>query len=518
MYFFSSIGGFLLGVLLRSFFVVPTSFVFLLLLFAGTLFVLGHFVIHSKTLRIGAFIFLMITLGVFRFALHTEEPSPLLTSFLNQNVQIEGIIGEEPKQRENGIRLIVGVDTVNELKDTQLTRIVTTAPFGPTYRYGDRVRIEGLLKKPEAFETDTGRIFAYDEYLRKDAVFFSIQSTTVTLANSGEGRWLIEKLFAIKHFLIEGVERVVPEPHASLVGGIVFGVEDALGESLLSVFRRSGLIHIVVLSGFNVAIAADWFMHLAQFLPQQSRSLFGAGGIILFALLTGASATTVRASIMALLVLFARSTARRYSIVRALGVAIFCMVLYNPYILVFDLSFQLSVLATLGLMYLAPLLEEKLTVFPMAFGIRGLTAATLSAQIAVLPILAYKIGELSLVGLPANILALPVIPFAMGIGFATGVLATIATPLAFPFGFITYGLLSYVIFIASFVAGLPGAALVIPPFPVFIVLVFYGILIFIYGKTHNSAPEGALLCVLKMKSLSLDTKQNQNNEQKCRDM
>ncbi|MEK7147475.1 MAG: ComEC/Rec2 family competence protein, partial [Patescibacteria group bacterium] len=103
----------------------------------------------------------------------------------------------------------------------------------------------------------------------------------------------------------------------------------------LEKFRTVGVIHIVVLSGYNITIVAEFIMRLLAFLPRAARLAGGALAIILFAVMTGGSATIVRASLMAILVVVARATGRIYGITRALLLAGFLMVLHNPKILVF---------------------------------------------------------------------------------------------------------------------------------------------------------------------------------------
>lgn len=219
---------------------------------------------------------------------------------------------------------------------------------------------------------------------------------------------------------MDSISSVVPEPHASLLGGLVFGAKRSLGTELLDKFRTAGVIHIVVLSGYNVTIVADAIMRALSFLPQTFSMMFGGAGIILFAIMTGGNATIVRASVMALLVVIARATGRVYEITVALIVAGFLMILHNPKILAFDASFQLSFLATLGLVYLAPLLERYFHFVPKKFQIREFALSTTATQLFVLPFLLYRIGEISLVALPANILILAFVPLTMFFWFSCG--------------------------------------------------------------------------------------------------
>jgi competence protein ComEC len=291
---------------------------------------------------------------------------------------------------------------------------------------------------------------------------------------------------------MESLERAVTEPAAGLGEGLLLGVKRALGEDLEEAFRRAGIIHIVVLSGYNVMIVAEAIMRLLSFffLPR-TRMLIGVAGIVTFALLVGLSATVVRASIMAILVLIARATGRIYAIVRALMLAGAIMLIINPYLLAFDPGFQLSFLATLGLIFLAPLFERRFGLFPTTLQIREFVTATIATQIFVLPLLLYLIGEFSVVAVIVNVLVLPMVPVAMFLTFVTGVAGTFIAPLATVLGFAAYLSLEYIIALAEFFAALPLATFRVPAFPFSVVVLAYaGITYLIYiAVTQSKEPE-----------------------------
>lgn len=216
----------------------------------------------------------------------------------------------------------------------------------------------------------------------------------------------------------------------------------------------------------------------------------GSLSIILFAIMTGASATIVRASIMALLVIVARATHRTYAITRALFLAGFFMILHNPKILVFDSSFQLSFVATLGLIYLAPKIEQYFKLVPTKWQLREFATATVATQLFVLPLILYKMGELSLVALPVNMLILASVPLTMLFGFLTGMVGFIHIILSLPFAYVTHALLTYQLKVVDLFASLPFASLHIAPFPFWLALLIYigyGILIW---KLYKIKPRG----------------------------
>jgi competence protein ComEC len=346
--------------------------------------------------------------------------------------------------------------------------------------YGDRIEIKGTLKLPESFDTDTGRVFDYAGYLKARGVSEVLYRAKIEVLAHGEGNGVLLKLFTLKRGFMDALERAIPEPAAGLGEGLLLGVKRALGEDLEETFRTVGIIHIVVLSGYNIMIVADSVMRfLALFFLPRTRLIIGILTIVLFAILVGLSATVVRASMMAVLVLIARATGRQYAVLRALALAGTVMLVINPYLLVYDPGFQLSFLATLGLILLSPELEIRMPRIPSTLGIRGYLATTLGTQLFVLPVLLYSMGTLSFVSVLANVLVLPMVPIAMFLTFITGIVATIIAPLGIFVGFIAHLSLSYIIKIAELLSTIPFAAVTIPAFPWWGIVIMYAFIIWL---------------------------------------
>ena len=165
--------------------------------------------------------------------------------------------------------------------------------------------------------------------------------------------------------------------------------------------------------------------------------------IILFVILTGASASVVRAAVMGLLLSFAHGYGRLYDQKNSIILAGAVMIYHNPLTLVFDIGFQLSFAAVLGLIYLYPWLESRSYKISKLGVIKELILMTLSAQIAVAPLLIYYFGNFSLISLPANILILPFIPAAMLAGFITGLVGIIYQPIGQFIGYIAWAITTY---------------------------------------------------------------------------
>ena len=168
-----------------------------------------------------------------------------------------------------------------------------------------------------------------------------------------------------------------------------------------------------------------------------------------------------------------------------LAVAAFAILAFAPGE-IFDPGFQLSVLATLGLIVFTPLFAEKLTWVPEKFLLREIAASTLGTQLAVLPLLLYQSGQLPIYALPANLITLVVVPFAMLFSLVAGLAGIFLGPLAIPLGFPAYLLLEYIISAAQIIADLPYASISIGAFNAAWMIIAYAIIFLIAARLHGN--------------------------------
>jgi len=441
------ISGFAVGIFFRSFFELGWSFAMLILAVGIFLFLFSRLKPGDTQVFISIFI-LTFGLGVLRYEIKdTSAISAELKPKIGHEVLLKGFIAEEPDERENSTRLIFKSETGDKI-------LLVTNRY-PEFSYGDMAEVGGTLEEPDNFAD-----FDYKAYLAKDDVFIEMVFPEIKKIGSGAGWKGKHVLLGLKNKYLENLSEVLPEPQASFIGGLTIGARKSMRAEILEQFRKVGVIHIVVLSGYNITIVAKAFAGvLGSFLPRVFAAGFGMLGIFLFAILAGASATVVRASIMASILYFAGLSGKVYQAKVALFAAGFLMLLYNPKILRFDLGFQLSFLASIGLLYFSPYFEKFVQWLPKKFNLREYGLATLSAQVAVLPVLLQNSDSLSLFSLPANLLILIFVPATMFFGFLSGVLAWIHLWVAYPFSWVTYFLSSYELWIASFFANLPFSSL-----------------------------------------------------------
>lgn len=428
------------------------------------------------------------SLGGLRMEMAKGGGHPLDAS-IGKNISLSGIICDEPAIRESSQGLCL------ESEDRARTgndKILLNAGKFPLYAYGDTVQVFGRLDMPRNFLTyEGGPEFDYVSYLAKDGIRYSMSRPKIRKTASGKGFWLISALINIKSAFMDRIGRLIPEPQASLVGGLLLGEKGALPKDVVDDFKRSGLTHILVLSGSNVTVVAESLLKIFAIFPRAVGQSLGASSIVLFAIMTGASATTVRATLMALIGLLAQATARKYDVVRALIIAASVMLMQNPRILVFDISFQLSFLATIAVIFVSPVVKERLTFIPEKFGMREIMSMTISTQLFTLPFIFYKMGEISIIALVPNLLVLPIVSLAMLGGFIAGTLGFVWMPLALPAALATKLMLSYMLTITHFFSSFPLATIQASiSVPLLVLSYFFLVLglIFLRRKENNSRP------------------------------
>lgn len=420
---------------------------------------------------IAAAAFAAAALGILRSEFFLQaELQETLPSYVGSMAVVEGEVINDPEQRATSVHANIRVATINAKEGSGT--LLAELPRDTELSYGDVVRIRGVLEIPQAFETAGGRLFDYPGYLRVRGISAVMPHATLQ-ARQLSGFSLQGFLFSLKHAFERSLGRLFPEPDNALLEGILLGERAGLPPELTDAFIRSSLIHVVVLSGYNISIVSIAVLHALSFLPQALGLSVGGIAMVLFALMTGAGAATVRALVMALIALLARYLDRPSIAMRSLALAAAGMAAWNPLELLGDPSFTLSVLATFGLIALSPSVERRLLFLPERFGLRSIAASTIAVQIFVLPALLYFTGILSLLALPANVLALPVVSAAMGFGFLAGMLGFLHWTLGFAPALVADLLLRWMMLIANTAAAVPWGSWVVPAFPAWLVALVY---------------------------------------------
>ncbi len=467
-YYYWYTGGlsFLLGIVAGSFFRVPYFYLYLFLLIAlASLFIWPRFLL----VKMMAAVVLGVVLGMARW----QSAWPALTTervewYQGREVKLLGIVAAESEQRMDKQKVILQVKKIDNQLGTG--RVLLTLPLFPRYDYGDVLLVKGKIKQPPTFAD-----FAYDKYLARFNVYAVSYYPQVSRLGEGEGSWLLLRLLDFKEKLVKQVNLLFPEPAASFLGGLLWGAKRSIPPAVMENFNLTGTTHIVALSGYNIMVLAAIVFWLAPWLGINRRLAYWLVivVIIFFVIITGLPASVVRAAIMGILTISAYRFGGGHKIGSILLLAAVVMCAVNPKILLYDVGFQLSFLATIGLIYLAPFLQPYFYWLPPKLAVRESVITTLAAIILTTPLVIYQFGRLSLVALPANLLILFVIPIIMAVGFVAVVVSFVHFAAGQLLAWSALLLLDYPLVITEWLAKLPFAALTVSRLPSWFLLVLY---------------------------------------------
>jgi ComEC/Rec2-related protein len=493
-FFFMGVGVFALGVLLRTFIEVPWQCSALGVFFTALCFLFAFFEQKSeaRTLAVAiACILLAGLFGIIRAAFAEQTLPQVFQPLINTHISLMGALVADPDVREKNQQLVVLVD-----EDNVRTRILAFAPLGHTYVYGEEVTVSGTLTLPAPFSTDTGRVFRYDHYLAKRAIFSDITRAGVQEVAPPEGfiNACVDALFEIKHIFVRGLTRALPNPFGELATGLLTGDQHTIDDSILTMLELAGLVWVIVLSGYHVTIIAEGIMRAFSFLPRRFALMLAGLGVALIVFATGASAPSLRGSIMAGFALFAEGTGRRYDSLRALAATLVIVLLWNPLLLAYDQGFELSLIVTPAIILGMPLLEARLLWIKSKL-LREVISVSVIAQLACLPLIVWQEGQLEVWAIPANMFVTAFVPLVMLLSVIAGFggVLPISASIALLIGFPAYCLLYFILAVARISASLPYANLTVPPFSFAFVVIAYVLLIGIgwWMKTQLPASKDA---------------------------
>ena len=427
---------------------------------------------HKHEKRFVFFCLIFFIFGGLRFnlALPTDTADNI-GYYNNSRKEFTGVVSAEPDVRMSAAQYFVSPQNLQG-------KVLLKAALYPRYDYGDKLKINCVLKKPAIFLDST---FNYEKYLSRYGVQSTCSNAQINKISSGNAGMAMGLILRLKAKVQEMISSLWPEPKASFLAGLLYGSKSGLPEDLSDNFNRTGVTHIIAVSGFNITIIVTALMFILIRIGLYRQQAFWAVVLstVVFVFFTGVSASVVRAAIMGLAVLAGQYIGRGAQTGRLLVFTAAVMVLLNPYILWWDAGFQLSFLSTLGLVYISPLLnniflKDESTAFA-SFTESFIT--TLSAIIATMPLILYQFGRLSIVAPLVNILILWLVPWLMLMGFLSVLFGFIFFPLGQILAWITGFGLSYVIMVVNWFGSKKWAAVDFR-LPLWGMIIIYGAIIF----------------------------------------
>jgi len=431
-------------------------------------------------------------LGAWWFQFRQPNIDAFHVAFYNDRsyeILVTGTLAEPPDYRDTYTNLHLNVEAVDSGSGDMPVHgfVLVRVPALAAYEYGQRVRVRGNLKTPPEDEE-----FSYRDYLARQNIhaYMSIANVTVLPGNGGNPFFV--QIYKLKEKLLANTYRLYHDPEASLLAGILFGVDTGLTRKLQDAFKNTGTSHIIAISGFNIAIIAGIFFSIFKnMFGEKLGAAFAITGIIFYTLLVGADAAVVRAAIMGSLSLLARQLGRRNDGLNMLAAVALVMSINNPLVL-WDVGFQLSFFATLGLIiYAEPFSNftsnliskiSKQDTSMFAKIINENVVLTFAAQLTTIPIMAYQFKRISLISFIANPFILPAQPAVM----IAGGLAVFTSLVIFPLGqlmaWFAWPFAAYTIRIVELFDRVPHASIYLGDSSIWIVLTVY---IALFSVTFN---------------------------------
>ncbi|MDQ5962311.1 MAG: Competence protein [Patescibacteria group bacterium] len=360
---------------------------------------------------------------------------------------VQGEIIREPEMRDTYQRVIVALDTKHAYVEVY-------APLYPRFSVGSTVEVTGTIKEPEVlFPHEGQKSFDYVSYLRNKNIGSQMLYPKVVVV-SETAYSFGAKLKHVKSVLTDNLNKHIRYPASTIASGILFGAND-IPKDLHEIFRITGVSHIVVLSGFNIAIIVSFVLLVLRYVPLIFRISIALLFVLMFVVMVGGEASVIRATLMAIISLLAVAIGRQYIAKQALLVSLFVITMYDPYALLHDVSLHLSFIATAGIIYLGEIFSRLLDKFRLPNFFRDILSTTIAAYIATLPYQMYVFGQVSLYALFTNMIIVPLVPVAMFLSGVTILVSYLSTALPLFFGTVTSLFIDGMISFASFISVLP---------------------------------------------------------------
>ncbi len=442
-------------------------------------------IFNSKMTIIG-FCFLFFIFGIFYLQKSFSKQYILqIYNDTKEELILKGIVVNDLDSKKNSKKIIFEVHEIlnqNFKFNIKEKILLQLSSFATDYQYGNELEIKTKLTTP--FEI---KDFSYKNYLSQYDINSIAYYPKTKLISKNKGNNIQKNLFFIKNKFKDKILSIMSQPESSFLAGLLIGSREDIPSQLINSFNITGTTHLIALSGYNITIIGIVLMSLfcALYFSRSLSFWLTIIVIIFFVLLTGAEASVVRAAIMGVLVLLSKKIGRLENITNAIVFTACLMLLFNPKILRYDISFQLSFFATLGIVYVSPILFKKgFYKIPNILELRESFLMTISAQIMTFPIIIYNFGQLSLIAPITNVLVLPVVPLSMLCGFIATIVGFFWFWLGKFIGFFAWIFLAYEIKTIKLFSEIPFAAIKIK-IHWLIVLWFYCLIVFWIWKNQK---------------------------------
>ena len=394
--------------------------------------------------------------------------------------------------------------------------------------YGDKIFITGEFQEPQGMRNEGG--FNYKEYLKSLNIYGSVKAKNIKVIEKIKGNIFMNFIYKISDEIKENIEEFMGEKYSGLLLGLLLGDSSKIDENIEENFKITSLTHILAVSGAQVSyIIAAMYSLLKRKIGIQKTRVVIIASLIFYMTLTGFSPSIVRAGIMGIILMISGLVFRKNDIINSIAISLFFMLVYNPFLLE-NVGLQLSYLGTIGIIGFNKTIililkniqirnrkwkykiNRKLIL--LISKIKEILAVTMSASLAVVPVMIYHFNLFGTYFLITNLLASIIIGPITLLGTLLVIISFISINIAKILSYILKFLIDILLFISSF-SKLPISKIYIPtPKISFIIIIYLSLIIslFIYKVFHERNPNTTILRVRNLLALvKYKFKQNRND-------
>ncbi len=413
----------------------------------GLLLVVCALLVYAKRYVFG----LLFGIGLFLLAISLFQTKEQLLveqnkSLINKESNFVGVVSDIPTKNEFGQTIELKVYTINSAEKSM--RLKAYLGHYPEVTFGQTIKFDGVVKP---FEDKKWRLI-------KDGFAGEINVKAYTLTAARNDSLIIVKgwLFSVRNAFNSSIQRSLPSAESGLASGLILGEKALITPEVTRQLQISGMTHIIALSGYNITIILGLFLLFSKKLSRLAKLVVPITFILIFTVMTGGAASLVRAAIMGFMPILASYLGRESDSFIAILFSAVIMLIFNPFLALYDVGFQLSFAALAGMIYLAPLIQKLVTGLPEYISFPF--AETIGAQLAAMPLISYYFGMISLISPVSNIVILALVPLGMFVSFIIGLTGIFSQLLANVFAIPGYVVLHGINLLISFFGSLPAAS------------------------------------------------------------
>jgi len=352
--------------------------------------------LHLLYTRINSHLFVFIgilvffSIGAFEFLCLDRVNTGRFHEFSGERVAVRGVIASEPDVKEARVSYIVDVVEIrsnDEFKKMKGKLLLTSAlkEGSSLLDYGREVEFAGQLNLPKGVRNPGG--FDYRRYLSQKGVSAVVFALNITVKKDRKASLIVDTGHTLRMKIVSVIERSLPRQQAGLLNGILIGYREGLTKEVQAAFSDAGLTHIMAVSGANIAflVLPLVFIFKKLRIRQNISCILIIAFLVLFVYITGFEPSVLRAVIMGIVMLLGKILMREADVYTTISLAAILLLLCSPYML-FNIGFQLSFAATLSLVILYKRIKSLLSFKFLPAAVADILAATISAQLGVLPI------------------------------------------------------------------------------------------------------------------------------------